>query len=138
MKKVYVLDACALIAALSNETGADKVEAVYNEVASGEAEIVMNVINLLEVYYDDYRIRGKEAAEKMVEAIYASPTNIITEVGRDIFAEAGRLKANYRISLADAFVLAQTRITNGILLTSDHHEFDVIESNEPIQFMWIR
>ena len=65
MSKVYVLDACALIAALTNEKGADKVVNAYNEVASGEAKIFMNIINLLEVYYDDYRVHGKEAADKM-------------------------------------------------------------------------
>ena len=138
MNKVYVLDACALIAALSGEDGAAIVEAAYNEVASGEAEILMNIVNLLEVYYDDYRIHGKNSANKMVAAIMESSTNIVSNIGNDIFAEAGRLKASYRISLADAIVLAQALATNGILLTSDHHEFDVIEATEPIQFMWIR
>jgi len=138
VSKVYVLDACALIASLSNEKGANKVESVYDEVVAGEAEAVVNIVNLLEVYYDDYRIRGKEAAEKMVNAIKASPTKIVTEISHDLFSEAGRLKASYRISLADSFALAQAKTLGGILLTSDHHEFDVIEKNEPIQFLWIR
>ena len=138
MSKVYVLDACALIAALSGEDGTAMVEAAYNEVASGEAEILMNIVNLLEVYYDDYRIHGKDSANNMVVAIMESSTNIISNIGNDIFAEAGRLKASYRISLADAIVLAQALVTNGILLTSDHHEFDVIEVIEPIRFQWIR
>ena len=138
MSKVYVLDACALIASLSNEEGADKVEAVYDEVAAGKATVIVNIITLLEVYYDDYRIRGKESADKMVMAIKASPTHIVSEIGSDIFAEAGRLKASYRISLADSLVLAQTKVLEGIILTSDHHEFDVIEAKESIQFLWIR
>ena len=135
---MYVLDACAVIAALSNEKGADKVEAAYSEASSGNAKIIINIVNLLEVYYDDYRVHGKESADKMVESIIASPTTVVSEIKQDIFAEAGRLKANYRISLADAFVLAQTKVANGILLTSDHHEFDIIEAKEPIQFLWIR
>jgi len=133
-----VLDACAVIAALSNEKGADKVEAAYNEASSGNARIIINIVNLLEVYYDDYRIHGKESADKMVESIMASQTTVVSEIKQDVFAEAGRLKANYRISLADAFALAQAKVTKGVLLTSDHHEFDVIEANEPVQFLWIR
>ncbi|MCL2355703.1 MAG: type II toxin-antitoxin system VapC family toxin [Defluviitaleaceae bacterium] len=136
--KIYVLDACAVIAALSNEKGADKVEAAYNEASSGNARIIINIVNLLEVYYDDYRIHGKESADKMVESIMASQTTVVSEIKQDVFAEAGRLKANYRISLADAFALAQAKVTKGVLLTSDHHEFDVIEANEPVQFLWIR
>ena len=56
----------------------------------------------------------------------------------DKITEAGRLKATYKISLADSFALAQTKISNGVLLTSDHPEFDVIENKEPIKFLWIR
>ena len=42
------------------------------------------------------------------------------------------------ISLADSFALAQALISDGELLTSDHHEFDEIEGNELITFCWIR
>jgi len=56
----------------------------------------------------------------------------------DILLEAGRLKATHKISLADAIVLAQASVTKGILITADHHEFDVIEEKEPIKFLWIR
>ena len=133
-----MLDACAVIAALSNEEGADKVEAAYNEASFGNAKIAMNIINLLEVYYDDYRIHGKESADKMIERIMSAPTNIITEIKQDIFTEAGRLKATYKISLADSIVLAQAIVLKGSLLTCDHHEFDAIEGKEPLTFHWIR
>ena len=138
MSKLYVLDACALIAVLSEEEGADKVVEVYTEAASDNAELVMNVMNLLEVYYGDYRAHGKDAANKMVAALKTSLIRIVFEINDDIFAEAGRLKATYKISLADAIALAQTKAVNGILLTADHHEFDVVEKSEPIQFLWIR
>jgi len=99
---------------------------------------VMNIINLLEVYYDDYRIHGKESADKMVERIMSSPTNIITEIKQDIFKEAGRSKATYKISLADSIALAQAIVLKDSLLTCDHHEFDAIEGKEPLSFHWIR
>ena len=138
MSKVYVLDACALIAALSDEAGADNVVDVYKEVVSGEAELVMHVVNLLEVYYDDYRHHGKNSADKMIAEVKALSIKIITDTDDALFAEAGRLKATYKMSLADSFALAQAKVTGGILLTSDHHEFDAIEEKESIQFMWIR
>ena len=138
MSKIYVLDACAVIAALSNEKGAEIVVNAYNEAVSGNAKIIMNIVNLLEVYYDDYRIHGKESADKMVESIMAFPTTIISEIKPDIFAEAGRLKSTYKISLADSIVLAQAIVVKGFLLTCDHHEFDTIEGREPLNFHWIR
>ena len=116
----------------------NKVVDVYGKVILGEAELVMNVINLLEVYYDDYRCHGKEAADKMLSDVKALSIKIVTETSDALFVEAGRLKANYKISLANSFALAQAKITGGILLTSDHHEFDVIETKESVRFLWIR
>lgn len=138
MRQLYVLDACALIAVLRNENGAKRVVDVYREVLSGEAEIAMNVVNLLEVYYDDYRAHGKKAAAKMLDAVKKLDIKFVTEIDENLLLEAGQLKVDYRISLADSFALAQAKILGGTLITSDHHEFDVVEASEPIKFLWIR
>jgi len=138
MSTTYVLDACALIALLSYEDGAEKVASVYRDANTGDAKIVMNVVNLLEVYYDFYRAYNKKTADSMIAHVEASVVSVVSDINKVILTEAGRLKAIYRISLADSFALAQTKVTEGILLTSDHHEFDVIEGKEPVKFMWIR
>ena len=136
--KRYVLDANALIALLQDEPGAEKVFDVIKAAYKGEAEIIMHKANLLEVYYDAYRYRSKEQADLMVAEVVKSPIQINAEITDDIFAKAGRLKATYKMSFADSFALAQASIFGGALLTSDHHEFDVIERNEAIKFFWIR
>ena len=134
----YVLDANAMIALLQDEQGSDVVASAINSAEDGEAEISMNIINLLEVYYDAYRLRGKDQADKMLVEIKKRQIKINAYVSDEIFNEAGRLKASYKISLADSFALAQALVSSGELLTSDHHEFDVIEGNELITFCWIR
>ena len=63
---------------------------------------------------------------------------VISEISDPVFKEAGRLKASNRISLADAVALAETSVQGAMLVTCDHHEFDVIEKKEPIKFKWIR
>ena len=134
----YILDACALIALLQDEAGADKVAAVINAANVGKATITMNKINLLEVYYDVYRSRGKDQADLMLAELKKRPLTINSEISDEIFMEAGRLKTFYKISLADSIALAQTLISNGALLTADHHEFGAIEGREDIHFQWIR
>ena len=47
MSKIFVLDACALIALLNNENGADKVVSAYRAAENDEAQIIMNRINCL-------------------------------------------------------------------------------------------
>jgi len=134
----YVLDACALLAMLRNEPGADKVAAAINAANNGEAEIIMNKVNLLEVYYDLYRSLGKEKADLISSEIKKRPVEINEEITDAIFNEAGRLKASYKISLADSIALAQAIVFDGELLTADHHKFDAIEEREPVRFLWIR
>ena len=136
---IYVLDACALVALLQNEPGADKVADVINAADSGDAKIIMNKINLLEVYYDSYRSRDKEQADLMLSEFQKCPVEIYAEIADDVFNEAGRLKATYRISLADSVALAQASVSGGELLTADHHEMDNVEKTEQgIKFNWIR
>lgn len=137
MSDLYILDACALLALLNSEDGADKVQAVYKKAESGAARVIINRINLLEVFYGFYHAKGKEYAEKVLKNVTKSIIST-SEFDKTLFAEAGRLKASYKISLADSIALAQAIVTGGELLTADHHEFDVIEGKEPIRFHWIR
>jgi PIN domain nuclease of toxin-antitoxin system len=136
MSKIFVLDACALIALLNGENGADKVLDAYKKADIDEAKIIMNRINLLEVYYGFYHDKGEEYAKKVINSVEQSIITI-SEFDKNIFPIAGRLKASYKISLADSIALAQT-ILDGELLTADHHEFDAIVGKEPIIFHWIR
>jgi PIN domain nuclease of toxin-antitoxin system len=137
MSNLYVLDACAMIALLKNETGANVVANAYKNAKDGNAKIIMNRVNLLEVYYGFYHAEGKDYAEKILSGIKQSIVSI-TDFDEALFPVAGRLKASYRISLADSIALAQAIVMGGELLTSDHHEFDAIEGNEPVVFHWVR
>lgn len=137
MNNVFVLDACALIALVRNEKGANIVADVYKNADNGSIRLCMNRINLLEVYYGFYRDMGKDYALNIVKQIESSSV-FITEFDREVFLEAGRLKATYKFSLADSIAIAQTIILRGSILTSDHHEFDIIDGKENLVFNWIR
>ena len=127
-----------MLALLRNESGADKVAFTINAANNGEAEVIMHKANLLEVYYDLYRSLGREKADLILSEVKKRPITINAEIADELFTQAGRLKASCKISFADSFVLAQTLVLGGELLTSDHHEFDVIEGKENIRFLWIR
>ena len=57
------MDACALIALLNEEPGADVVEDVFKEALSAGVPLVMNKLNFLEVYYGLFREYDKETAD---------------------------------------------------------------------------
>ena len=109
--KRYILDACALLAVLRNEDGAGEVNAVFDAAYNGKATLTMNKVNLLEVYYVIRRSLGKERADYIISEVKKRPVSIIQELKDDVFSEAGRLKSEYGISLADSIVLAETYVS---------------------------
>ncbi|MDR0871521.1 MAG: PIN domain-containing protein [Planctomycetaceae bacterium] len=138
MKPHYVLDACAVVALFKDEKGADIVDDVLASVMNGKNTVSMNIVNLLEVYYGFLKDDGKDVAEKHLANIKVSVISITDKITPAVFYEAARLKTLYKMSLADAFVLAETSVSGGIILTCDHHEFDIVAQRENIAFCWLR
>jgi predicted nucleic acid-binding protein len=98
----------------------------------------MNKVNLLEVYYDVIKTYDEQAANNMLEVVTEMPIKIIHELSDTVFKKAGSLKSRYKISLADAIALAENIIRNAALITSDHHEFEIIEKQENVTIHWFR
>ena len=119
---IYVLDACAMIAWLSNEPGADVVDRAVRDVNS---QCLAHAINLCEVFYDAYRNAGHAQAQSVLSDLYAVQIIERNDFDSAFWREAGRLKGTHRkLSLADCCAIALSNRVGGLLLTSDHHEFD--------------
>jgi len=136
--KNYVLDACAIMAFIHDEPGTDIFEKILNMANVNEANVYIHKINLLEVYYDVFRYKGKQVSDDVLTEIKQNQIEIISNISDELFFEAGRLKASYKISLADSLAIACASVYYAELVTADHHEFDVIENKENIKFFWIR
>ena len=135
----YVLDACALVALLKGENGAKEVDDLFHQAAQGKIALFMSIINLLEVYYGFIGDIGLTETQNMINRIGDTPLVIIDTISQRVYHEAARLKATYhRLSLADAVGLATAIERNGIFVTSDHHELEVIAKKETLNFCWIR
>ena len=138
MKDSYCLDACALIAFLCDEQGADVVEQLLIEAERKNISLIMHRINLLEVYYGIEKSEGKSRADEILKSIYDLPITFIDKINDRIFFTASYFKSNYRLSLADAIALATSKTRKAKLVSSDHHEFDILERNNEINIKWIR
>jgi PIN domain nuclease of toxin-antitoxin system len=134
----YILDACALIAYLNDEPGADIVSNFLEQMENRFVSLLLHKVNLLEVYYGYYRERGKSLADEMFGDVLDSGIQILGDISNDMLMEAGRFKGSYSISLGDSILLAVASVSGSAVLTCDHHEFDVVEKAEMIAFEWIR
>ena len=138
MSKTFILDACALIAFLADETGSDKIEEIIQNAIDEKILLKINQINLLEVYYFIFNLYGKNEANRVLEKIIEFPIEIKSGLNEDGFKEAGRIKAKYKIPLGDSIAVAECIVENGILVTSDHNDFEKVVDAEKIKISWFR
>jgi predicted nucleic acid-binding protein len=135
---IYILDACALIALLKREAGADVVQDILDRASSGECIIYMSLVNLLEVGYGFTREKMHTEMVGIWDAINKLPITFIDTISDAVFQEAVRLKTRYRISVGDAFGLASAVAMGGSFVTSDHHDLDRIDRAAPGLLFWFR
>jgi len=134
----YIVDACALIAYLKNEPGSNKIVELLKANASKQIVLYLHHVNLYEVYYDFYKSDSKEIADDVLETIYRLPFVFIKDITTEAMKNAGFFKSSFRVSMADSILLGQAKLLNAIVVTADHHEFDIIENNNICEFFWIR
>jgi PIN domain nuclease of toxin-antitoxin system len=132
------LDACALLAVLAMEKGAENIRNLFQKTVDHQALLMMNKFNFLEVYYKIYKTYGKIEADNLFKTIEQMPIKINDTLTNEIFKEAGRLKSKYKLSLADSIAVDESIISKGSLVTADHHEIEPIEVAEKINVTWFR
>jgi PIN domain nuclease of toxin-antitoxin system len=130
-----VLDACAIIAFLQDENGADLVESASN----GES-CLAHAVNLCEVYKDCLsRGNSRKVADELLYDLASIGLETLTDMDEEFWKQAAVLKAEVRqVSYADCFALATARRVNGVLFTSDHHEFDQIAARGDYSIRFFR
>ena len=100
---------------------------------SGEF-ILMNEVNVGEVYYILFRKRGQIQADYFLETILAAlPITIITNTFNDVI-DAAKIKAEYPLSFTDCFAAALARKHDASIVTGDP-EFKKIEHLVTVEWL---
>ena len=131
-----VLDSWALLAFFEGEPAADEVKKILLKAEDGTHKLLLSVINWGEVYYSVMRATSKEKAETTVREIAGMPIEVIA-VGEDlvIARQAASYKATRKMSYADCFAAALSKIRNAELITGDQ-EFKEVEGE--IKIGWLK
>ena len=133
MKNTVVLDAFAMLAYLQKERGSDRVRELLS-AGQENGRVLMNSINIGEVYYILARERSAQEAELFLDLIIPA-LNIRIELNnlQDVMA-AARIKASHAISYADAFAAATAQKHEAVLVTGDP-DFKLVEKLIDIEWL---
>jgi len=129
----YVLDACALLAFLQDEPGAQMIEDL---LVADDTEVFVSAINLGEVFYVIHRSFGEAAATEVETRLLETPKVRVLEASWARVRSAAKLKAGGGISFADCFGAALANEMDAILVTSDA-DFRQLESDGRTRIAWL-
>ena len=121
----FVLDSFALLAFLEGEAGLARVKAVLRDAEKGHCQVYLSWINLGEVLYITEREQGQRRALETLAHIQSLPIEML-EVTSQAVLDAAHIKANHRLSYADAFAVTAALAQSATVLTGDL-EFKTVE-----------
>jgi len=130
---IRILDAHALMIYLEKEPGHEKLESLFVQAVEKDEHLLMTTVNYGEIYYIILRECGQNKINKIEAVIRTLPIEVI-DVDIQLAKEAARFKAAKKLSYADCFAAALTKIRKGELVTGDR-EFKTIENE--IKIVWI-
>ena len=116
---VFVLDSWPLVAWFKNqEPGASRTDTLLENARAGKSELLINVVNVGEVYYSVAKASGLEMAERALQTIYSLPIKIISTSDEQVM-RAARLKGKYPIAYGDAFAALIAMERHAPVVTGD-------------------
>jgi uncharacterized protein len=119
MSSVIVLDAWAALAFLQREgQAAVMVRRLLRRAVRGNIRLLMNAVNLGEVYYRLVQIAGEQTADERLQLLRRLPIEILP-VRESLALTAARIKAVHPLSYADAFAVATAKTEGARLATGD-------------------
>lgn len=134
MTQKRLLDSFAIIAYLNKEKGFEKVRDVLSKAQESGEPVIINDINIGEVYYILFRKRGPEKANFFLETILPSlPVKVFSNDFNDVI-RAAKIKAEHPLSFADCFAVATAGKEKAVIMTGDP-EFKRIEKLVPIEWL---
>jgi predicted nucleic acid-binding protein len=99
---------------LEDEEGAQRVETILRQ-----EEVLLPFLALLETYYITLQEQPEDVADKRYALLKQLPATILWNIDEPSLLTAGRLKATYRLSLADALIPAMAIRNKAILVHKD-------------------
>ena len=117
-KSRYLLDTSALLTFSGDEPGADAVGVLLAKGRRGEVQLYLSFLSVMEAGYKVYQARGEDGLAILLASVQHLPITRV-DVSDELIALAARMKGMYRMSLADAWIVATEKQLSATLVHKD-------------------
>lgn len=112
-----------------DEAGADVVSDILARAQKNAASVYISFISVMEACYKVHQERGEEAAQRIFHSLSHLPVKRI-DVDDQLILSASSMKAQYAVSVADAWILATAKFFDAKLVHKDP-EFEQLKETIP-------
>ena len=127
-----VLDASAIMAFYEDRPGAGKVEDLIRDAMEGKRALAMSVVNWGEVFYSVWRVKGREAADRVIAEIAQLPIDVVS-ADLELTRLAAEYRAKHKLPYADCFAASLAKHRKAELATADR---DFIQVENELKILW--
>jgi ribonuclease VapC len=131
--KTIVLDSWAIMSYLQGEPSAEKVADIIADAHEDDVSLLMSVVNAGEVWYIIARRTSDADADRSIRQLKQLGIEMI-DADWEIAHQAGKFKAEHRMSFADCFAAALAKQRKALLITGDS-EFKQVEAEVTINWL---
>ena len=124
-KNSFVIDTSAFLALRSDESGADRVEALLLRAKKNQCRLLASFMSRMEVLYNVWRREGEDAARHALRLMDSFAVQWVS-CEPNILEIASRVKAHGGLSVASSWIGA-TAIAYGAILVHKDPEFELFE-----------
>ena len=114
----FVLDTSAVLTYTGDEPGAETVGALLTKASHRQIALYVSCVSMMEAGYKAFQARGEDGLAEITAYLDQLPV-IRVDVTDELILQAARMMGTYRLSLADAWILATARSLRATLVHKD-------------------
>jgi len=114
----YTLDTSAVLAFFLDEPGSSEVEEILQQAEDGKEQVFTSFMTFMELLYRIWKVSGEKQAKKAYLFLRGLPVQEVLQ-NEDLLITAAKLKANFPISVADAWIAGTALFTSSTLVHKD-------------------
>ena len=130
-RPAYVLDTSAILTLTCDEPGADQVQSLLHQARRRDVILYLSFMSVMEAGYQAFQVAGEEGLAKLLGYLEELPIQRV-DVNDTLISQAAVFKGSFRLSVADAWILATAKLQNATLVHKDP-EFEQAHAHVTLQ-----
>lgn len=131
LRPAYLLDTSALLTLTGDEPGAEQVQSLLQRARRHDITLYLSFMSVMEAGYQAFQVAGEEGLAKLLGFLEELPVQRV-DVTDVLISQAAILKGTFRLSVADAWILATAKYTGATLVHKDP-EFEQARAHVTLQ-----